>query len=96
MRSRQTVKFFVLVQHPLLMQATISLLMVDCRPDCDVLVSPHEASARHFPAKLEQNGGLEMQLDVVQMPTQLSYDARGRCCYKRTIAGICAQLEAHD
>ena len=85
----------------LLVQATISLLMVDCHPDLHrtfrlCLFVHAKLAARHFPAKLEQNGGLETRLVVVQMPTQLSYDARGRCCYKRTIAGMCAQLEAHD
>ena len=88
----------------LLVQATISFLMVDCCPDlhwsfrpypfvhvkmrhhvCDVFISPCEARRRHFSVELEQNGRVETRLDVVRMPTQLSYDARGRCCYKRTI-----------
>ena len=88
----------------LLVQATISFLMVDCCPDwrrsfrpypfvhakmrhrvCDVFVSPREASRPPFFAELEQNGGVETRLDVVRKPNQLSYDARGRCCYKWTI-----------
>ena len=42
-------------------------------------------ATRHFSAKLEQNGRVETWYDVVWMPTQLSYNAHGRCCYKRTI-----------